>query len=187
LGPQVFRKICEGKGYSRHKPFCLKGIKSSSRVLLLQGGPIQQGSGCLSTELEVPLQLCLSTVCSDRKGIEKAGGTECSSSISQSSLAKSGMVSKASATISKNLILIPNLPNLLLNPAGEVHPLPKSVFKADSMDIIRQRLAAERISKESSDLSIHSRRKGTQSHYKSAWGQWLAGVLKNRLISLIAL
>ena len=40
------------------------------------------------------------------------------------------------------------------------------------MDLVREQLASKGLSKEASSLIVQSRRAGTQSHYKSAWGQW---------------
>ncbi|XP_066932297.1 integrase/recombinase xerD homolog [Clytia hemisphaerica] len=49
------------------------------------------------------------------------------------------------------------------------------------MDVVREQLASKGVSEKSSDLIVNSRRSGTQSHYKSAWGKWASWCMEQKI------
>ena len=166
----------------RHRLVCFKGFKSSTSILFLEDGSEQQGSRCFSTGLEVSKGLCLPPLFIDREGSQESGGGSEQCDLDNPSMAKSTMVPYDPSIVSDESHFVTSESGLTEG-SGRTNSSSSSKWipKADCLDIVRQQLSSEGLSKEASSLIVQSRRVGTQSHYKSAWKQWASWCFREQI------
>ena len=158
--------------HSRHRSICFQGVKPGSSLLFLENGPLQSGAGCLSTGLEECQRLCISPLLSNRKSIEENNIRPSQSGSNNTSLAGAALVSNSPSTVGHESNPSPNGERSSETPRQRSSSCLKQIPKADCMDVVRKQLASKGISEKATTLIIDSRRSGTRSHYKSAWGKW---------------
>ena len=158
---------------SRSGSVCIPSLSPSEGLLFLEDGPVLQGNGCISTELEKSPGLCFSTIQSNRQSPKESSSGTSKHFVDNTSLASPSLVPKTFGDVYKK-------PNIIAE-AGEFvkkhrESVSSSRIKQDpsvsSMDSLRKDLTAEGISTEAATLIIQARRSGTRSHYDSSWRKW---------------
>ena len=94
------RCISEGMpvlGKSTSRFVCLTNLPSDSDILVLEARPAESRKGCLSNHLEKEINVCLSSICTNRQGFEESSKGEGNNDTDNSNVAFTGLVSLASA------------------------------------------------------------------------------------------
>ena len=171
--PSNFQEGLQGEMGSRHGPICVSNISSSSSIHVLENRPLQQRERCISGGMVPVSGICVFTVLFIRKGSEKDRSGESNDDVSGSSLANSNMVSAAFSNVNNGSYSNSIVPRSLTGSRGKKSPSSsKPEVTTGGLDSFRSRLETEGISKQASSLIAASRRKGTISHYESAWRKW---------------
>ena len=164
--------VVSSERHSGHRSVCFKSVKPSSSLLLLENGSFQSGTGRLSAGLEESQRLCVSPLLPNRKSVKESrirSGQCCSNT---TNLAGAVLVSDSPSIISYEPDSPTNGRRSFKTPGEHSPSSLEQVPKVDCMGVVREQLASKGVSEKASDLIINSRRSGTRSHYKSAWGKW---------------
>ena len=116
---------------------------------------------------------CFSTFQPNREGTEQGTSGPRSNFADNSSLAQSVVVSTSSTNLSRETNSNTSRKGSLNGPkVGEAFTHRDREIKTSALDNFKEKLFAEGISKNATDLITDAKRQGSISHYESAWRKW---------------
>ena len=160
-------------GIPGDRSFCISTVTPDPKLHVMEIGPIQQGKGCFPDKLEQGSSLCLSPICVDRQSPKEGPEGSGQYDNHHTPLADSGMVPYHSADDCRE-------PNLTSKSQGNAKKSTRGISsttntgvpKVSGLACLRSSLETEGISKRAVTLISSARRKGTNTHYESAWRRW---------------
>ena len=170
---KCFSSIVQKKVDPRHRSLCVAGVKPGPMLLFLETRPLQQGQRCIPNVMEIPKRVCFSTFQPNREGTEQGTSGPSSNFADNSSLAQSVVVSTSSTNVNRETNSNTSRKGSLNGPkVGEAFTHRDREIKTSALDNFREKLFAEGISKNATDLITGAKRQGSISHYESAWRKW---------------
>ena len=158
---------------TQHRPLCIKNVKSSSNLPVLETGSVQQRGRCLPTVVEKPKRLCISPILSHRESLEKSSDGHGHNNSDNTSLAKSSLVPKGSSNEYKKSNFDSQSRKPIIESGRPKTPsCDKQNTSVSGLGSFREKLSSEGLSEQAISLISDSRRKGTIRHYESSWGKW---------------
>jgi hypothetical protein len=170
-----FPKSVPTLGSTRHRPFCVQNISSSSSILQLESGPRVSSSRCFPTNLGARLPIRLPSVLSDNSG-PKTGGKARSgeNDIDHPLVANSTLVPFTPVYVNPSSVNLTSERELASKPHGRSTSLIEELLSEPSgLASFRDRLSAEGFSSSSQNLILNARAKGTTKNYESTWKKWV--------------
>jgi len=172
-GPQGFQQNLSGFWNSSHRPICIKGVSSDSLLRVMETRPLLPKRRCFSDKLGTEPKLRLPTILPHRSSsgqVSKGAGRNDSG---DTSVAGTTMVSKTLADVCSTTPSCAVISNFVVGTSGSTTPLDEGgISKSSGLACFRKTLETEGISGKAAVLISNSRRKGSISHYESAWGKW---------------
>ena len=171
--PKNISNSLQSKGNSEHRSVCFQTDTSSTSLFLLENRSLQQVTGCFSGMLDTSTRVCFSTILPHRENSLESKFRWCNNSIDHSILANSGLVSAAAPVVSSKPYTFTSECRSSIKSSGRVSSSTvKSKSSFSGLDSFRDKLKADGISEKTAGLITAARRKGTLSHYQSAWNKW---------------
>ena len=156
-----------------HRSFCFKTNPPSTSLLFVENRSLQQGTRCISGPMDSHKGIWVSAILPNRKGSLEGIVRKSNNFIDNTSLADSKLVSTTSPIVHSKPYSNPTPMGPFDEPSkpntpSNTEPKPP----VGGLDSFRDRIQAEGLSEKATELITASRRPGTRSHYKSAWGKW---------------
>ena len=164
---ECFSSIVQKKVDPRHPSLCVAGVKPGPMLLFLETRPLQQGQRCIPNVMEIPKRVCFSTFQPNREGTEQGTSGPSSNFADNSSLAQSVVVSTSSTNVNRETNSNTSRKESLNGPkVGEAFIHRDREIKTSALDNFREKLFAEGISKNATDLIRGAKRQGSISNYE---------------------
>lgn len=161
---------------------CVKGIVPSPKISFLEARSFQFGQRCLSNKLEGSQCIRFSSVFSNTKSIEENSSRGSNFVSNNSSLANPSMVSLGSSIVNRESYINSKNKKSFTEPSKRTTSTSFEQNPSISgLDTFRKQLSEEGISEKAATLITASRRKGTLSHYESAWRKWSSWCYKRKV------
>ena len=159
---------------ARDRPICITSVTSTPNLHLLETGPSQSKSGCLSEQMDLSTKLCISSILPNREGLRKSSEGAKLFDLNNSRVASPTLVSKIITNECGVSDLTSNISKSLDKPFRKSTSLDREQnIKVSGLASFRKGLEAKGISERASSLISSSRRRSTTSHYESSWRKWI--------------
>jgi len=171
--PNSFQNNLQTFWDTGYRPFCFPNISSSSSIHVMEARSSCSGNRCLPTQLGKSVPLCIPTIFPNRKGFEKSRERKSKSTVNNSSLAITTLVSNSFRNVSKITTSITQTRESISKHPGIFSSSSNEQFnEVGSVVCFRENFSSEGISQKASELITNARRSGTISNYKSSWRKW---------------
>ena len=169
------------EGSARSRSLCIKGDDPSEQFFLVENRLYESRNRCLSTELVKHKRVCLPTVLSNRESLTEGSFGEGRSVNNNTCLAIPVVVPLPDPNVSKESNSYSKVSGSTKKSSRGISSIgPKQFLTTGGMNSVLEKLLAEEISRESAELVLHARRKGTRSHYESAWRKFSSWCFKQK-------
>ena len=158
------------QGNTRDRSFCFPNLTPITHLHLMEIGPLQPRERWLPNFLDQQKRICLSHILSNRSSLKKDSIRLSNTDSSNPRIANTVGVPSVSTNVNKESLVTSKYSKFFDRAKQTKSSVDrKTKLATPGMDSFREKLSAEELSEESSNLITNARRLGTVSHYELVW------------------